>query len=141
MFLNGVSFVFRHLSARSRLGLAAGALLVAIGCGGEELPPNRAEVSGTVTFEGKPLPGGSVIFKSETDPNMKIPALIVDGKYSSKRAPIGPCIVTVETESLLLGNPDAYVKIPKHYDNLDESGLTANLEPGSNEVNFDLKSK
>lgn len=124
-----------------KLVLAAAVLLAVVGCGGGELPPNRSEISGTVTFDGKPLPGGSVIFISETDPNMSVPALIIDGKYATKRAPLGACRVTVETESLLLGNPDAYVKIPQHYDRADESGLTVTLEPGKNVANFDLKSE
>lgn len=112
------------------------------GCGrSEEVPANRSSVSGMVTLDGEPLPGGSISFILKSDPNYNVRVNIREGKYDSNRTPIGPCSVTVETDSLLHGNPSAHRKIPAEYEVPTTSGFEADLKPGENEdVNFDLKS-
>jgi hypothetical protein len=137
--------VYRHLEIyRSRTariyGLAAPLILLAsIGCGGGKEPPkDRTTVSGTVTLNGQPLPGGTIYFESAegTGTSMIIGA---DGKYSTDRAPIGANRVTVETQSLQYGNTAAYVKIPTKYGDAMTSGLTAEVKAGDNaDINFSL---
>lgn len=116
-------------------------LLHMVGCGKQQQqPPNRVEVSGMVTFDGKPLPAGTIRFVSESDANVRPSFPIDQGKYSSKRGPIGKCKVSVETSSLLLGNKAAYVEIPEAYENAETSGFTAELKPGDNSnVDFALE--
>lgn len=95
-----------------------------------------------VTLDGEPLPGGSISFILDSDPNYNIRANIENGKYKKNRTPIGPCSVVVETKWLVNANPDAYREIPAKYEVPSTSGLKADLKPGENEnVNFDLKSE
>lgn len=104
------------------------------GCGRSEVElPNRAVVSGKITYDGKPLPGGNIAFTLKDDPVYVVDTLIQpDGSYSSNRIPIGTCIVTIDTEILKLGNPDAYTQIPRKYYSLDKSGLSADIKAGEN---------
>ena len=68
--------------------LAALALLaVASGCGGAPAGPTRFEMSGKVSFAGKPVPKGSVIFSPDADKGNSGPgttARIVDGQYKTE---------------------------------------------------------
>lgn len=119
------------------------AALVSIGVAGcgpaHQTDPNRAVVSGVVTYNGKPLPAGTVSFET-TDPPMASSALISEGgKYTTDRVPIGACKVSVSTASVQYGNPSAYVAIPQKYEDAATSGLTAEIKPGENEKNFDLQ--
>lgn len=75
-------------------------LLGTIGCGGGD--PNRCDLEGTVTFQGKPVPAGSIVFEPDAAKGNRGPqgfAGISDGRYSTRRAgkpaPLGPVIVRV----------------------------------------------
>ncbi|MCA9205406.1 MAG: hypothetical protein KDA59_20280 [Planctomycetales bacterium] len=68
---------------------SSGALFVAvvlmIGCGGDS-GPTRYEVSGTVTYQGQPVPKGFVTFSPDTSQGNSGPgggAEIVDGHYET----------------------------------------------------------
>src|SRR5690606_17254977 len=99
-------------------------------------------VSGMVTLDGEPLPGGTISFILDSDPNYNIRTNIENGKYEAKRTPIGPCKVIVETKWLVNATPNAYREIPSEDEAPTTSGLTADLKAGKNkDVNFDLKSK
>ena len=115
-------------------------LLASIGCGGGKEPPkDRTTVSGTVTLNGQPLPGGTIYFESAgaIGTSMIIGA---GGKYSTDRAPIGTNRVTIETQSLQYGNTAAYVKIPTKYGDAMTSGLSADVKAGDNvDMNFSLE--
>jgi hypothetical protein len=116
-------------------------LIVAAGCGPQkQVLKDRAVVSGTVSFDGKPLPGGVIRFLS-ADGQVSTSAMIYEGgRYKTDRAPIGEMIVTIDTQSLQYGNMAAYVPIPAAYNHPSTSGLTANLQPGENEnVDFALE--
>jgi hypothetical protein len=120
------------------LGMCA-LVAAAIGCSKEKTDPNRATVSGTVTFSGQPLPAGSVSIES---PQLGIAtsAQIQDGQYATDRAPTGNVVVGISTSSVKYGNPPKYVAIPEKYADSGTSGLTVEIKPGANEnVNFDLK--
>jgi hypothetical protein len=76
-----------------------GASVVA-GCGGPP-GPERYDLSGAVTYRGKPVPKGYITFEPDTDKGNSGPgaaANIVDGKYATRpgQGTIGgPHIVTV----------------------------------------------
>lgn len=56
-------------------------LVVLAGCGGAASGPARFAVSGSVTYDGKPLPGGAISMEpAERGPSAS--AVIVDGKYT-----------------------------------------------------------
>jgi hypothetical protein len=103
-------------------------------------PKDRANLKGTVTFAGTPLPGGTISFKSVSNPVSTSAMINGGGKFSTDRAPLGPNIVTIETESLKYGNAKDYVQIPARYGDPSSSGLTADIKPGDNVgVDFELK--
>lgn len=86
----------RRFAGRIRASLALSALLIfAVGCG------SKGTISGTVTYDGKPMNGGLVnIFPEKGG---KITATIgADGKYTLNKVPIGTAKVSVEPAR---GNP------------------------------------
>jgi len=118
------------------MGLAACA-----GCGSDkQVLSDRARASGTVTFDGQPLPAGTVLFSSMERPSSTAVAIFGDGVYSTDRAPIGKNVVTIDTASIQYGNPAAYVAIPDKYSDPRTSGFTVEIEAGENEnVDFALE--
>jgi hypothetical protein len=85
----------------SPLAVSALALLFA-GCGPGSNSLAPANVSGSVTKGGKPLPGGTIGFVTP-DGNTYSTDIGADGTYSIKDLPDGELVVIVETESV---NPD-----------------------------------
>jgi len=75
-------------------------LLSIVGCGGDD-GPRRYNLSGTVTFDGKPIPAGSIIFQPDSSAGNSGPqgaAEIRDGRYDTadgKRLVGGPHIVRI----------------------------------------------
>jgi hypothetical protein len=134
--------MIKELYSQQSATIIALALLACIGCGPtQKVDPNRAVVPGTVTFDGKPLPAGQVSFSSTEAPRSTSILIREGGRYSTDRVPIGPNVVTIETESVQSGSPHLYVKIPAKYADPAQSGLTIDVKPGDNEnVNFELKS-
>lgn len=136
------------------LRFAAGALLAVVvaGCGS-----NLAQVSGTVSYDGKPVEQGSIIF--ETTGARPATGKIVGGKIvevTTNRpgdgAPPGSHKVAIHafasSGSAVTANPgdatgiasmQTKSLIPTKYNNPATSGLTVELKPGKNEVNFELK--
>jgi hypothetical protein len=148
------------------LCLALGLLTLAAGCGqNKKKEPPYAEVSGTVFYKGKPLPGGEVTFVNEGG-FVGNATIDENGKYSVK-APTGPVKISVDNGMLQppgaaaagrgrgpsppktmpgLKRPDSeppkkmpgkYVPIPQKYANPEESGLTHTVTSGSQ--TFDIK--
>ncbi len=130
-----------HLRSSSALALlfAVGVALSCAGCGGQATgPKDRAVVSGVVSFNGSPLPAGTIGFESVSGP-VRSSAPIKDGKFETDRAPLGELRVTVDTSTVQLGNPAAYVPIPERYMAPDTSGLSATIEPGgATDLDFSL---
>lgn len=116
-------------------------LLVCAGCGsGASKDESRAQVSGMVTFDGKPLPAANLTFKAKDSPLAGQVSIKADGRYSSGSIPIGKNLVGIATESIRYGSPALYVKIPAKYEDYATSELEVEIKPGVNEnVNFDLK--
>jgi len=137
-----------------RFGFVCSFLLWGIGCGGGAETPPLGTVSGTVTLDGKPLPDATVRFKPETG-RESIATTNADGQYSLRYtmeadgALVGQHRVEISTateghnES---GGPDdegTWVEgkpesLPPKYN--AESELTATVEEGTNNIDFDLTS-
>lgn len=131
---------FCQSSSRRLWCLAATLLLLFLGCGPKQkVDPNRTTVSGEVTFDGKSLRAGVVTF-SLVGSQLASTVSLNEGHYSTNRVPIGLNQVTIETESLLLGSPALYVRIPAKYSDPTKSGFQVEVKPGeNNDVNFELK--
>jgi hypothetical protein len=121
------------------------ALLFLAGCGG------APGVDGTVTFDGAPVDGGSITFTPEGGSGTPGSAVITAGKYSigadKKMAP-GKYKVEIiwnkKTGKTIpnTNDPGTTVDetkqvIPSKYNSKTE--LTAEVKPGANTFNFELK--
>lgn len=120
------------------------------GCG-DSVPRGGAEVSGSVTYNGEPLPDGSVVFYK--GPETAGVGAISGGQYAVRKSAnsagmepgtyqvviesweVEPNSVTEEGEIIVQGK----TRIPESYGDVTKSGLTATVDPGNNVVNFDLK--
>jgi hypothetical protein len=129
--------------ALHNVGVLSCALIysVIVGCGPQvRVDENRTGITGTVTFADTPLRAGTITFDSTEKTISTAISIGQDGRYATNRVPIGPNIVTIDTESLRYGSPHLYTKIPAKYADPSMSGLTIDVKPGTNEnVNFDLK--
>lgn len=117
-----------------------------VGCKSGSGP--AGEVSGKVTFEGKPVTEGTVTFQSDAGTGDE-GTLNAEGAYSLKRPlPTGdykvfilpPVVKSVDpktrrTVSDLKPMPD----IPEKYRSQATSDLKAKIEPGKNVHNFEMK--
>jgi hypothetical protein len=150
-------------SAAGRLGrvLLLGLLVVAVGC------RSQGSVTGKVTFNGEPMPGGTVSFlpvKGTGGGNATIDPK--DGSYHMDKLPVGKVKVAVlpAQEPKLpkgvkgIGPPKdtplpeeakgafnlgkgggKYVPVPKEYTDPETSKLEVEVKPGQNTYNIDLK--
>jgi hypothetical protein len=84
------------------------------------------KVSGTVTFAGKPLPSGRVIF--HLDNGQFVGSRIKDGKYAIDSVPVGDFKVTVEAEG-----------IQRQYTQPETTPLKVQVQAGKSEINLELK--
>lgn len=133
-------------------GLTLFGFLWTAGCGGPS-GPERAEVFGTVTFDGEPISQGSISFLPQEGTNgPSAGGLIVDGKYDvSERGPaLGSYRVEIQSsrktgKKIEAGPPsppgtmidEIEMYIPTKYNR--ESGLTVEVKSGRNEFNFKLE--
>src|SRR5262245_44449132 len=118
-----------------------------------------APVKGTVTYNGKPLAKGTILF--EPTGQRSATGKIVDGEIvevttykSGDGAVVGPhkvAIFSTEEPASGGGNPGDASKpnpdymtgkslIPAHYSDITTSGLTADIQSGENTVTFTLTS-
>jgi hypothetical protein len=134
------------------------ALVLLAGCSGG---PKLAQVAGTVTLDGKPLPRGTLTF--ETPGQRPATATVVDGRITEATTfapgdgvPVGRHKVavsaTVDPGPAISANPGDASRpsggnymggkslIPTRYNNPETSGLTAEVGPGDASLKFELKS-
>jgi len=135
------------------LGLLVFFLLavMAVGCGSK-----TATISGKVTYQGKPLPGGFVNFISEGPNATTKPSPIQkDGSYSVSGVPIGPAKITVQgvasrkfrvpqkmqnTPGVADAKSDQpEVFVPAWYGIPDQTDLKYDVQPGSQTHDIPLK--
>ena len=136
--------------------IGASALLLAAGCGGGE-DWQSAEVTGTVTLDGRPIPEGHITFLPSGDTRgPSATTTITDGRYAMIEG--GPVVGTHRVEirtPVKTGRkipdlrPENRMKpdrpmidevveaIPVTYNT--KSTLTVEIRPGKNEMSFDLK--
>lgn len=133
------------LSSASCL-LAAFVLALTAGCSDR---PERAHVSGKITLAGKPVGPGFIIFMPDREQGTTGKAASAefssDGVYelttyeSGDGAIVGKHTVLIQpppSETPVPGRPPT---IPWCYGNPRQALLHAEIVPGSNEINFDLK--
>jgi hypothetical protein len=124
-------------------------VLAVIGCGGDK---NVGQVSGTVTYQGKPLPIGTVSFLDSSNHALASSA-INNGAYATPgKVPVGPIKAIVTTPSSSSGGRRPTVvrnnkrvekirviPIPAKYGSADSSGLGYTVKPGANTYNIELE--
>lgn len=130
------------------------------GCGGGEVkPPPLFPVTGTVTYQGKAVPGATVVFlptakQKAKDPPLFRPFGVADdeGNYSlmwsedHEGAPAGQYKVAISAVAPATDDEegDSQTKpanaVPDKYGNPATSGFSATVEDGGENVfNFELK--
>jgi hypothetical protein len=138
------------------------AALVLTGCGGGR--PGTAEVTGTVTYKGKPVTAGTVHFLAADDSQSASAELSPEGTYAMPAAPVGPVKVAVQTAAFRyrpvvaagarppVGGPASvpqyrpvdhhvgtvYVPIPTRYEAPSTSGLTFTVQKGTQTLDIAL---
>ena len=133
--------------AKSRLALFA-VLAIAVGCG-EALPT----VSGQLTLDGQPLSASdtvrvTIMFYPESDGAPAAALADHRGWYelaTGATQGIAPgryvaVVSAVDSSSGTDGTPQKRVITPEIYADPTRSGLVAEVKPGSNRFDFDLKS-
>jgi hypothetical protein len=123
------------------------AIVTLSSCGSGQM--KTAPVEGTITYKGKTVPQGSIMFQPKDGPAAT--ANIENGRYVLKTykngdgAILGSHLVTVislEDQSGRLPEERAALPppiVPLKYNFPDKSGLTAQVEDKRNTINFDLK--
>ncbi len=117
------------------------ALLALAGCAGKK----AANVSGSVTLDGKPIQAGMVVFTGADNKETSGP--ILDGKYTVFNAPLGQAKVSLKNTTMPIptgsgGDPNDVFKqsltvsavpplaqIPLKYED-PNNGLTCEVKPG-----------
>ncbi len=117
------------------------------GCTGDRV----ATVSGTITFKGKPMPGGTITFVSEDRTKQEMVAISANGTYTASRVPWGNVLIGIQpvAKKLAVENkapkdkgfarPQAegqYVDIPDYLQNPATSKITLNVD--ANQKPFDI---
>jgi hypothetical protein len=69
------------------------------GCGSKSAPVGSASISGRVTYNNKPVGGGTIVFHAKEGKGSYPSPLSKDGTYEITGLPPGPMVITVETES------------------------------------------
>lgn len=125
-------------------------LAVAVGCGGNK----TGDVSGIVTFQGKPMPGGFINFYTVTADgritNQKSSLIGDDGTYSVTKVPIGDVKITVQAPPGALqenmtekgGMPKRLpppVNLPLQYQSVEQTDLKYTVTPGKQTHDIELK--
>jgi hypothetical protein len=129
--------------------VAAAVALTPLACG--RSGPEMARVSGTVTYQGKPVPKGTVSFVSPDAARRNATGqLDANGYYRLQTeepgdgAELGDYDVAfyAHEEKILDYRPKEPVKpqrlIPEKYENPKTSGLKRTVKSGSNTFNFEL---
>lgn len=145
------------MNLRRALSLAVPlvALIGLVGCGGNSNRPRTSQVKGVVTFDGKPLPSGSLLFVPTSGGPTAQGKILEDGSYElgtfleDDGAVLGTfkVMITAYTqpkggaglpEDAINGNAASIALIPEIYGDLENSGLTATVAESPNTINFDL---
>jgi hypothetical protein len=136
--------------APGAIAAAVLACLVALpGCG--ESGPTMGRVYGKVTYNGKPVPKGTITFVPTTPGGRNATGVIAeDGSYSLQTESPGDGAITGDYKVAISARDDVILDYipkkapppkrltPEKYENPETSDLTAKVESGSNSRDFDL---
>ncbi|HZV04841.1 MAG TPA: hypothetical protein VE999_07140 [Gemmataceae bacterium] len=132
-------------------------LVLTMGCGkGVRHSAEHGEVSGDVTYKGKPVTGGAITFVAD-DGFTSNDRIDETGHYTIK-PPVGPVKITIDNRMLTQrANPNAmkgagprpggsdpnpikgkYVRIPDKYYKTTDTPLTYTVKKGSQTYNIEL---
>lgn len=129
---------------RGRATLAVAILFLVTGCGG------TGDVTGKVTLDGQPLPGGLVTIYDSQEKNLSS-MISADGSYTVAGVPLGKGDIIIQTVEPY-GNPinpldpprewfGKYVKIPLRYKDRGKSGFTIDVKRGIQQLDLPLQSE
>jgi hypothetical protein len=135
-----------RISARWLASTFALLLLIAVGLSGCGRP--YGSVSGKVTYQGKALSSGLVVFVDKDGKVTQPAGIEVDGSYVAEKVPVGQVTACVETLPLSGGDagPNAakdqprprYTPIPPKYKDAKQSELNLEVKPGPNTYDIEL---
>jgi hypothetical protein len=133
----------KNRTVRFLLSICCLSFLV-LGCGKGTGADSLPKVTGTVTMNGAPLPGGSIDFLY-SDPSIKpATSLITEtGQYTIFDATPGDVKVVVKgpgKSSDLKKKNDPVVKVPDRYHDGTKSGLSYTVIKGDQKKDFELTS-
>ena len=129
-------------------------LLVLAGCTGGGVPagPDPVPVEGTVTLDGEPLAGASVMFGGEAFGETDANGRYVLSKGDKKGVPPGGYSVVIEkwltpdgapyrsAEGISPMDAGATQELPPRYSNPELTELKATVPDGGGKIDFELKS-
>jgi hypothetical protein len=107
------------------------------------------EISGTVRYQGRPLPKGTITFYDEANQAVSSP-IDADGKYTVRKVAAGKVKVAVMLPMfvVVIGDKEGAAKmaaekktlpnLPAHYADAEKSGLDRDVKRGSQTLDFDL---
>jgi hypothetical protein len=141
----------------AKTSLLVGVVALAMGCGGQRINYEMVEVSGKVSYKGRPLPGGRITFTADQGGLAAGANLDENGNYKVT-APVGPVKITVDNRGLdtskrgprggpILRNPNQegptdmpghYVEIPNKYYETATTDLTYTVKSGEQQTH-DIK--
>lgn len=130
-----------------KVGLGAlvlAALFLTVGCGARD---GLTSVTGQVTFDGKPVEEGRILFRKKGEPGRAFSGPITNGSYSLRCDP-GEMLVEITASRPIPGKfdtsngtpePVGEMYIPARYNSA--TTLTADVSSSKRTFPFELKSK
>ena len=111
------------------------AILLLCGCGSSG--PETCTVTGTVTWNGNPLPEGNILFVPEDGKGVPDPGKIADGEFRLEVKPGKKKVEITATREIgevdpVMGKAPRRSYIPARYNSSTE--LTAEVTPGTDNV-------
>jgi hypothetical protein len=131
------------------LGIVLLAALATPACG-----QSKGKVQGMVTYAGKPVSGGMILFVGADKEHPVRAPIDGEGNYQASDVPVGEVKVAVlgpppplkppplpKNRNAQSASPQepSIVSIPQQYTNPESSGLTCQVSSGSKQYNIDLK--